>query len=167
MSRFLARVAWRAGLLALGLCLAACGEDVPDEPPGPPARLAVGTGLTFTALEEGATLELIQGCQGSQHAFVSLQAWELTSLTARVELSLERTSNGDKVSNDYKVLLDFEEPLSAGEPALLEGLLLVVPDPNRAVGQEVRLKASILSESNQRATDLRTATLQWGTPTCP
>jgi hypothetical protein len=162
----LARVARWAGLLALGLCLVGCGPDEPVDPLKPPVVLEVGTGGAFTALEEGGTLDMYQGCQGSQHVFVSLRARELTNLRAQVQLSLERASDGEKVSVDYKIRLVFDAPPSLGEPALLEGLLLQVSAPDEAVGREVRLKASIVTDANESATDTRTATLQWGQPTC-
>src|SRR5690606_27155535 len=69
---------WRgAWLLGLGLLLAGCPEGGPTEP-DPSLRLEVGTGQQhFTPLAEGETLFLRQGCQGSQHIFVSLRAWGL------------------------------------------------------------------------------------------
>lgn len=159
---------WR-GLLALGLGLglAGCGADIMDPPDAPPVRIEVGTGLGFTAMTPGSTLELIRGCQGSQHVFVSLRAWELPTLRNTVQLFLERTSDGVDVSAPYNVQLRFAAPERDGEPALLEGLLLIVPDPDAAVDREVRLSATLESEDGQQATDARTANLQWGPPTCP
>jgi hypothetical protein len=165
-SRSLIRVARQAGLFALGLCLVGCQPDEPDDPLKPPVVLEVGTGQTFTALAEGGTLDLYRGCQGSQHVYVSLRARELTTLKTQVQLSLERADDATKVSADFKLRLDFEPAPNVGEPAQLQGLLLPIIAPDRAVGQEVRLKASILSESNESATDTRTVTLQWGPPAC-
>ncbi|MCP3137004.1 hypothetical protein [Pyxidicoccus xibeiensis] len=149
-----------SGLLALGLVLTGCPGDDP-EPVGDPVRFEVGTGVQFTALEEGAPLELFQGGQGSQHVFVSMRAWDLTEMEARVELALERTSDGERVSSRYKVDLRFEPGRAEGEPALLEGLLLVVPDVAQAVGREVRLKASFTSDLGQHGSDSHTGTLDW------
>lgn len=165
-SRSLARAARWAGLFALGLCLVGCQPDEPVDPDEPPARLEVGTGETFTALEEGGTLELHQGCQGSQHVFVSLRAWELTNPRAQVQLTLERAEDATKVSADFKLRLSFESAPNPGDPAQLQGLVLPVTAPDKAVGQQVRLKASVLSDSNESATDTRTVTLQWGSPLC-
>jgi hypothetical protein len=151
-------------LLALGLLLAGCGVD---ETPPPTPRLEVGTGRYFTALGDGATLELARGCQGSQHVFVSMRAWDLASLNARVTLTLERAADGLVVSSPYAIRLPFEAGTTPDAPATLEGLLLVVPDPAPALGREVRLTASIETEASERATDTRSATLQWGTETCP
>lgn len=111
-------------------------------------------------------LELARGCQGSQHVFVSMRAWELTSLTARVTLSLERVEDGRVVSSPFALRLPFEAGTTRDAPATLEGLLLVVPDPAASLGREVRLTASLETEASERATDTRSATLQWGTETC-
>ncbi|RKH57125.1 hypothetical protein D7V93_18905 [Corallococcus llansteffanensis] len=123
--------------------------------------MEVGTGGAFTALQDGDTVELFSGFQGGQHVFVSLRAWELTTLSSRVELSLERTSDGDRVSVPYEVNLRFSPSLQPGEPALLEGLLLQVPDASKAVGREVRLNAAFESDSGEHGADSRTVTLQW------
>jgi hypothetical protein len=159
-----ARAAVCGGLLAMSLGLTGCPGP---EPEAPPVRFEVGTGRRFTAIEDGATLELVRGSQGGQHVFVSLRAWNLTDTTARVEMSLERTSDGRKVSSDYAVNLRFTQGPGADEPALLEGLLLVVPDPTLAVGHEVRLKASFLSSYGQRGEDSRTGTVQWAASFLP
>ncbi|HYO72005.1 MAG TPA: hypothetical protein VEU33_38615, partial [Archangium sp.] len=118
-------------------------------------------------LGDGAVLELARGCQGSQHVVVSLRAWELTSLTARVTLSLERVEDGRVVSSPFALRLPFEAGASPEAPATLEGLLLVVPEPASSLGREVRLTASLETEASERATATRSATLQWGTGTCP
>ena len=170
MSRI--RAATWSALVALGLGLAGCpGPDpdpYPDPGPGPdpvgePLRFEVGTGRRFTPIEDGGTLELTSGGQGSQHVFVSMRAWNLNDMKARVEMSLERTSDGVRVSAPYAVDLRFTQATTEGDPALLEGLLLVVPSVSEALGREVRLKASFVAESGEHGTDTHTATLQWET----
>jgi hypothetical protein len=158
------RAAVWGGLLALSLGMTGCPAP---EPEGEPVRFEVGTGRRFTGLEEGATLELVRGSQGGQHVFVSMRAWNLTDINARVEMSLERTSDGRQVSSNYAVDLRFVQGLGEGEPALLEGLLLQVPDASLAVGQQVRLKASFESDSGQYGEDSRTGTLQWASSPFP
>jgi hypothetical protein len=123
--------------------------------------LEVGSGLEFTPIESSSVLSLARGGQGGQHVFVSLRAWDMSVYRNTVELSLERVSDGRRVSFDYEVRLRFDPPMAAGEPALLEGLLLQVRDPSEVIGQEVRLKASIESDEGHRASDTRTATVEW------
>lgn len=145
------------GWLALGLGLAGC----PGEPDGPLRQVEVGTGRAFTPVENGDTLELNNGGQGSQHVYVSMRVWELTNPNAEVKLSLERVSDGESLSAPYKVNLRFIHPPSASEPSLLEGLLLVVQDPSESVGREVRLTASFENDDGEHGSDSRTGTLQW------
>lgn len=154
-------------LLALGLLLAACGGSTSFGEATPHPRVEVGTGREFIALQDGATLELVRGGQGSQHVFVSLRAWELAPLTALVELSLTRTGDGQVVSVPYKVRLPFEAGTGEGAPATVDGILLAVPDPVLALGQELRLTATLQDASGERATDARTVTLEWCTDACP
>ncbi len=164
MSPARARAATWSALLALSLGLAGCPEP---EPTGDPLRFEVGTGLQFTPIEEGGTLELVRGGQGGQHVFVSMRVWDLTTVRARVEMSLERTSDGVRVSSPYSVDLRFSQSMMDGEPAELEGLLLMVPDSREVVGQQVRLKASFLSTTGEHGADERTATLQWDADSLP
>jgi hypothetical protein len=151
------------GWLALSLGLAGC----PGGPDGPLRQFEVGTGLSFTPIEEGSTLELNSGGQGSQHVFVSLRVWELTSVKAKVKMSLERVSDGERLSAPYSVNLRFDQALREGEPAKLEGLLLVVDDPFEAVDREVRLNASFESDDGEHGSDSRTGTLHWAETTFP
>ena len=151
------RSALRLGWLALGLGLVGC----PGGPDGPLRQLEVGTGVVFTPIEEGSTLELNAGGQGGQHVFVSLRVWELDTMKARVKMSLERVSDGERLAAPYSVNLRFDRGLREGEPAKLEGLLLVVDDPFEAVDREVRLNASFESEDGEHGSDSRTGTLQW------
>ncbi|MCY1018089.1 hypothetical protein [Pyxidicoccus sp. MSG2] len=144
------------GWLALGLGLAGC-----PGPEGPLRQFEVGTGVSFSPIEDGSTLDLNEGGQGSQHVFVSLRVWELTNVKAKVKLSLERISDGEQLSAPYSVNLRFDRPPQEGEPAKLEGLLLVIEDPFEAVDREVRLNASFASDDGEHGSDSRTGTLQW------
>lgn len=160
---------WLMAALAVGL--AACGEGPgdtgPQEEPGPVLRLEVGTGRRFTPLAEGATLRLQRGCQGGQHVFVSLRAWGLPPAPAMVELALTRTGDDLRVSLPYRVRLPFTEGEGVEAPVELDGLLLVVPEADEAVGSGVRLSASVESGAGARASDARSGTLQWGPDACP
>ncbi|MFP2906151.1 hypothetical protein ACLESD_14020 [Pyxidicoccus sp. 3LFB2] len=150
--------------LALGVGLAGC----PGEPDGPERRFEVGTGRLFTPLEEGDTVELVSGVQGGQHVFVSMRAWELGNIRARVEMSMERASDGERVSSPYSVDLRFTHSFEEGGPSTIEGLLLMIPTPSKGVNQQVRLTASFESEAGEHGTDTRTVNLQWaGEPPQP
>lgn len=168
----------RAGVeapwLALAvLALAACGDGAgtrgpgPEEEAGPAARMELGTGRQFTPLAEGATLRLQRGCQGSQHVFVSLRGRGLPSTPLMVELALTRTRDARVVSLPYRTRLPFTPGASADAPAELTGLLLVVPEPDEAVGESVWLSATVQPESGDTLKDERSGTLQWGADTCP
>jgi len=159
---------WRGALaLALGLTLSGCPEAPPPEP-SPDMRLEVGAGREqFTPLAEGDTLWIQQGCQGSQHMFVSLRAWGLPSDPVLVELSLTRTDDGKKVSASYRVRYLFAQGSGEEAPDELPGLLLQITDPDAAVGRTVRLSASVETDSGARVADVRTGPLQWGPPSCP
>jgi hypothetical protein len=159
---------WRRGTLALGLLLAGCGATTPEPVPPSDQRLEVGTGRQqFTPLSDGDTLRVQRGCQGGQHVFVSLRAWGLPSDPVMVELSLTRTEDGQKVSLPYRVRYLFAQSTEEGTPDELPGLLLVVPEPDQAVGKQVRLTATVEPDFNTRVSDSRTGTLQWGADACP
>ncbi|NVJ12635.1 hypothetical protein [Myxococcus sp. AM010] len=151
--------------------LAGCGgESGPaEEPPAERTpRVAVGVGRPgqYAPVQPGDTLRLQRGCQGSQHVFVSLQAWSLEPLTATVSLSLTRQSDGQRVSLPYQLRLPFE-PATEQRPAMLSGLLLVVPEPSEALGERVTLEARLEDAGGQSATASREGVVQWGPDACP
>lgn len=159
---------WRGGLkLALGLTLAGCPGGPPEPEPPPPLRLEVGTGRQqFTPLAEGDTLWLQRGCQNGQHVFVSLRAWGLPPDPVMVELSLTRTEDGQRVSPAYRVRYLFAQG-TGDAPDELPGLLLLIPQPEPALGRTVRLSASVETDAGEFAEDARTGLLEWGPPSCP
>ncbi|ATB48530.1 hypothetical protein [Corallococcus macrosporus] len=159
------------------LCLAAAaglmgcgGESEPPEhqPTQTLPRVAVGVGRPgqYVPVKPGDTLRLQRGCQGSQHVFVSLQAWNLDPLTATVTLALTRQSDGQRVSLPYQLRLPFE-PANAQRPAMLSGLLLVVPEPSEALGERVTLEARLEDAGGRSSTDTREGIIQWGPDACP
>ncbi|HYI01200.1 hypothetical protein [Hyalangium sp.] len=158
---------WRAALaLALGLTVAGCGGNEPE--PQPPMSLELGTGRQqFTPLNDGDTLGLQRGCQGGQHIFVSLRAWGLPPEPVMVELSLTRTEDEQKVSSPFRVRYLFAQGNDLDAPDELTGLLLVIPEPDKAVGRAVRVTAAVQTDPGDRATHVRTGTLQWGADACP
>ena len=98
-------------------------------------------------------MEIVGQTQGSQDV----------DIRARVEMSLERTSDGERVSFPYSLHLRFSKSLHEGEPAVLEGLLLMLPDAAQAVAREVRLTASFESDNGAHGSDTRVVDLQWAT----
>lgn len=155
---------WLRGLaLALGLALTGCGEE---ELPSVEPRLEVGTGRQFTELTEDAPLQLQSGCQGGQHVFVSLKAWGLAREPHWVELSLTRTEDEQVVSVPYRVRLTFLPGDGAQVPDDLPGLLLVVGEPEQAIGRRVRLTASVETAAGQRLSDTHEGLLEWGPGAC-
>jgi hypothetical protein len=165
MNTRLASAVRRRLVLVLGFAWAGCGKDTPPEPPA--FQLEVGTGQQFTPVADGDTLRLQQGCQGSQHVFVSLRAWGLPSEPVFVELSLTRTEDGQQVSRPYRVRYLFAQGSEPSAPDELPGLLLTVPTADDAVGKAVRLSATVEADSGQRGTDSRTGTVEWGANACP
>ncbi|MCP3059698.1 hypothetical protein LXT21_13000 [Myxococcus sp. K38C18041901] len=164
------RTAW-LWPLATTAWLMGCGEGserAPEEPSTTPPRVAVGVGRPgqYIPVKAGDTLRLQRGCQGSQHVFVSLQAWNLEPLSATVSLSLTRRSDGQRVSLPYQLRLPFE-PANTQRPAMLSGLLLVVPEPSEALGEPVTLEARLEDAQGQSSTDTREGVIQWGADACP
>jgi hypothetical protein len=152
--------------LALALTLPRCPGPAP-EPPGPPSfRLELGRGNRFEPIIDGETIFLQQGCQGSQMTIVSLRAWELSPLATTVELALTNVATGKKLSQSYRVRLSFSPGSDPEAPAELDGLLLVISSPDQAVGQTVRLTATVESSSGEKVTDSRTGTMEWGPGAC-
>jgi hypothetical protein len=153
-------------MLALGLTLAGCPEGGPTDP-DPSLRLELGTGQQqFTPLADGETLLLRQGCQGSQHIFVSLRAWGLPPNPVMVDLSLTRTEDEQRVSPAYRVRYLFAQ--GTGEaPDELPGLLFQLTQPAQAIGRTVRLTASVETDDGQIAEDSHTGPLEWGPIACP
>lgn len=153
-------------MLALGLTLAGCPEGEPTDP-DPSLRLEVGTGQQqFTPLADEETLLLRQGCQGSQHIFVSLRAWGLPPNPVMVDLSLTRTDDGQRVSPAYRVRYLFAQG-TGDAPDELTGLLFQLTQPDQAVGRTVRLTASVETDAGQTVEDSHTGPLQWGPAACP
>lgn len=152
-------------MLALGLILAGCPEGGPTEP-DPSLRLELGTGQQFTPLADGETLLLQQGCQGSQHIFVSLRAWGLPPNPVMVDLSLTRTEDGQRVAPAYRVRFLFAQG-TGDAPDELPGLVFQLTQPAQAVDRTVRLTATVETDAGQLTEDSHTGPLEWGPPGCP
>ncbi len=154
--------------------LAACGDD--DEPATDASsedaagggRFDLGEGARgdFRAIENGDTLTLVRGCQGLQHVWIAMRAYELDTSPALVQVLLTRNRDGEAVSTPLQVRITFQDSEVADSE--LTGLALVVPDPALGLGEELTLNAR-LSETNAGGaivTETRSVRLQWGTEVC-
>jgi hypothetical protein len=159
---------WRRRVLALPVALTLSGcpqpeptpEPIPEPTPNPSFSLELGQGEQFTPISEGDPLLMLHGFQGIQHIPVSLRAWNLSPLSATVDLSLVLEDSGERLSQPSHVRLSFSPGNTPDDPAELDGLLLVIPD-SPPVGQTVRLTASVQSASGEVVNDSRTGPLQW------
>lgn len=177
----------RKARIGVFLVLAALGCSVPVEPEagavdasmepppiadagvfdtGPaegPARLEVGTGeAAFVPFADGGTLDLVPGCQGSQHVWVSLRTTGLVAARAIVTSSLERVRD-DVVVGQLLLRLDLEVTSDGAEAV---GLTLIVPDPSAALDEDLRLRAHVRDAEGVEVEVVRTVRVAWGPDGC-
>ncbi|WP_236607067.1 hypothetical protein [Sandaracinus amylolyticus] len=158
-------------LLPIAILLAACSAG-PDDPldAGPDARatgtLHLGEGeLAFRAIEDGDTLLLARGCQGSQHVFVTLRSEDMDPRGMVVELELVREGSGESVSGEFRLRLSFT-PDASGAFAQLTGLTLQVAEPDGAIGDDLVLRGRIEDRTGIEAHAERRVRIEWGTQVC-
>lgn len=130
-------------------------------------RLVLGEGESeLVPIEDGRTLLLARGCQGSQHVWISLRAApELDPRGMTVRLDLLRASDDARVSLEFLVRLSFT-PEASGAYSSLLGLTLQVPMPETAIGEDLRLVGEITDRNGMRATSERLVRVEWGTEVC-
>ena len=158
---------------ALSLLIAACGSSqgpadgsVADAPAPPAATLRLGEGAAaFRAIEDGDTLLVAMGCQGSQHVWMSLQSEGLEPRRITVELSLSRVSDGSLVTLPFRIDLSFT-PDASGAFAQITGVTLQVPLPDEALGQDLLLVGRLADRAGVTATSQRRVRIAWGTEIC-
>lgn len=163
----------RAALLAAcAALLAAC-----EEPPGGggdagiAGDAALGTLLLgegereFRAIEDGDTLELARGCQGSQHVWLTLRSEGMDPRGMIVELQLLRERDDFDVSGAFRLRLSFT-PDTSGDFSQLTGLTLQVPVPEEALEEELVLRGRIEDRDGIEAHAERRVRIAWGTMTC-
>jgi hypothetical protein len=130
-------------------------------------RLVLGEGEDeLVPIEEGRTLLLARGCQGSQHVWISLRAardFDPRGIT--VQLDLFRARDDLRVSLEFLVRLSFTTD-AAGSAHNLVGLTLQVPMPETAIGEDLRLVGRITDRSGMIATSERSVRVVWGTEVC-
>ncbi len=141
--------------------------ELPDAGSVAAGGLVVGEGESvLRAIEEGDTLLLARGCQGSQHVWISLRAdagFDPRGMTVRLDLFRERDEL--RVSLEFLVRLSFQPDETATSSSLL-GLTLQVPEPDLAIGEDLRLEAQITDRAGTTSTATHTVRVEWGTEVC-
>lgn len=156
----------------MSLLLPGCGTS-PGSADGasadaPPAvgALRLGEGERgFRAIEDGDTLLVAQGCQGSQHVWMTLQSEGLDPRGVIVQLSLTRHSDGALVTADFDIRLSLV-PAPSGTFAQLTGVTLQIPVPDEAIGQDLVLRGRLEDRAGVTATAERRVRVAWGTEIC-
>ena len=128
----------RSALLILALGLAQCGPN-PDGDGGVRIDANVEPGLEigqgfeiFVPVEPGATVDLVAGCQGSQHVWTALRAQGIDRRGTIVDLALIRDRDEEVVSQSFRVRVSMMEV--PGETYVeLTGLTLIVPTPDETL----------------------------------
>jgi hypothetical protein len=163
----------RSWLLAF-LLIAACGPKQPDvdasEPDGSVTgaepRVEIGNGAdTFVAFDDGDTLGLIHGCQGAQHVWIALRAFDLSPRGTILDLALTRDRDGLQVSQTFTVRVSLT-PIDGTDYAEVTGLTLIVPDPDQAIGEDLTLRATVTAMDGASATSVRHIRVDWGEGGC-
>ncbi len=134
-------------------------------PSGAPS-VEVGTGSdSFVAFSDGDTLDLITGCQGSQHIFVGLRARGLLPCGTILDLAVIRDRDQMIVSQPFNVRVSLR-PADGTDYAEVYGLTLQVPDPSQALGEALTLRARVLAMDGMRAESIRPIRIEWGVGGC-
>jgi hypothetical protein len=130
---------------------------------GPRVELGEGAG-SFRPIADDDVLLLARGCQGSQHVWIALRAYELVALGMIVDLELVRARDDVRISSDYLVRVSFiEQPDGFSE---LIGIALQVPEPGGEIGTDLVLRASLEDTAHEIATAERRVRIEWGPELC-
>lgn len=158
--------------LFLSFLLFGCDGVAPSPDAGPPEidagrfdpALEVGIGeRSFASFEEGDTLLLVCGGQGLQHVWIALRAWGIDPRGTIHDLSLRRDIDGEVVSQTFHVRVSMQ-PVE-GQPYFeLYGLTLVVPEPDRAIGEDLTLRVTTEPTDGSLLEVERDIDVQWETP---
>lgn len=163
-----------ATALLVALSLSACdpGGGTDDAGTGDDAtitgdpRLEVGTGEgIFSSFADGATLELVSGCQGLQHVWIALRSWGLDPRGTIIDLSFIRDSDGVVVSQTFRVRVSMS-PVAGTDHADVAGLTLVVPDADMALMEALTLRAIVTDMRGVEVMSERPVRVTWGEGGC-
>lgn len=134
--------------------------------PRAPGALRLGEGESeFRAIEDGDTLLVARGCQGSQHVWISLRSEGLDPRRVAVQLTLAVQSDGTPVALSLDTQLSFT-PDPSGGFAQLTGVTLQVPLPEDAIGQDLVLRGRLEDRAGVTATAERRVRIAWGAGVC-
>ncbi|HJL20140.1 MAG TPA: hypothetical protein RMH99_31025 [Sandaracinaceae bacterium LLY-WYZ-13_1] len=140
------------------------GTGGPDANVDPSLELGTGEGF-FQPFEDGDTLDLVSGCQGSQHVWIALRAEGIDPRGPIIDLELVRDSDGTVVSQAFTVRVSFDAV--AGTPhADVYGLTLVVPEPDQAIGEDLTVRATVTDMNEVTVMDERPIRIDWGEGGC-
>jgi len=155
------RVAW-----LVAACLAGCGDD--GVPPIPAeASIEIGSGQAeFVAVEDGATVDLVFGCQGGQHIWIALRMRNMNPRSAIVELVMERASDATIVSIPFTVRTTFE-PDPTGSYYDIWGLTLQATGVDAVVEQDVVVHARVMDLGGLTSEATKPLHVRMGASACP
>jgi hypothetical protein len=109
-------------------------------------RLEIGTGEgTFSSFEEGATLELFCGTQGAQHVWIALRAQGIDPRGTILDLSLFQDADPSAPVSQTFVNRVSLQPVPGEIYSEVYGLTVVVPEPDRAIGEDLTLRVRVTS----------------------
>ncbi len=134
-----------------------------------PLRGTLGLGegeRVYREIEDGDVLLIAQGCQGSQHVWLTLQASaEMDPRGMVVQLSLARARDEMLVSAQFRLRLSFT-PDVGGSFSQLTGLTLQIEDPSIAIGEDLILHGRIEDRDGTEALTDRHVRVMWGDEVC-
>lgn len=152
------------------------GECVPERDGGPPSDAPMGDAnvpegtltlcegeLACRPIEDGDVLQIVRGCQGSQHVWITLRTEGLGAPGNVIDISLVRAVDEEPVSETYHLLLSLV-PDATGESAQLTGFTLIIPSPDASIGDDLVLRASARDRMGRDAWASRRVQLEWGEP---
>src|SRR5690606_5106894 len=159
---------WRLWLAWLAVSALGCAPTTPPSPDGgaSQARLGLGSGGygLFEPIEEGDTLLLARGCQGSQHLWIALRIYQLDPNRDLVEMSLRRVDDGRSVTPDpFNLRVRFMDVNGVSQ---ISGLQLPIPDPSLALDTDLDLRIRVTDEAGASAEDSRRIRAAWGDENC-
>ena len=154
-------------LLLLASCAAAPDEDDASiDATRATGTLGLGEGeRDFRAIEDGDTLLIARGCQGSQHVWMTLRSEDMDPRGMVVELAIVRADDDTLVSSPFRLRLSFT-PDGGGAFAQLTGLTLQIPEPDLAIGHDLVLRGRLEDRNAVEALAERSVRVEWGDEVC-